>query len=128
MSAQKCRNPCLRPHSRPQCLRFMRKRALGSRLDCCDPTQNFRSMVLTKRIVALGDLINGYFTSLVSYDIGDVFYSWLNQDSVQVDSKVQIPQFMLMDWRLKFTLHKYATGTDSVFESDPCMSSHTFRD
>ena len=85
-------------------------------------------MVLTKRIVALGDLINGYFTSLVSYDIGDVFYSWLNQDSVQVDSKVQIPQFMLMDWRLKFTLHKYATGTDSVFESDSCMSSHTFRD
>ena len=85
-------------------------------------------MVLTKRIIALGDLTNGYFTSLVSYDIGDVFYSWLNQDSVQVDNKVQIPQFMLMDWRLKFTLHEYATGTDSVFESDPCMSSHTFRD
>ena len=79
-------------------------------------------MVLTKRIAALGDRINGYFTSLDSYDVGDVFYSWLNQDSVKIGNKVRIPQFTLMDWRQKFTLQKYATGTDSVFESDPCMS------
>ena len=54
-------------------------------------------MVLNKRIVARGDRINGYFTSLDSYDVGDVFYSWLNQDSVKIGNKVQIPQFTLMD-------------------------------
>ncbi|XP_073254664.1 gamma-aminobutyric acid receptor subunit beta-4-like [Porites lutea] len=48
-----------------------------------------------------------------SYDVRDVFYSWLNQDPVQIDNKVQIPQFMLMDWRLKFTLHEYTTGNFS---------------
>ena len=58
-------------------------------------------MVLNKRIVARGDRINGYFTSLDSYDVGDVFYSWLNQDSVQIGNKVQIPQFTLMDRRPK---------------------------
>ena len=79
-------------------------------------------MVLNKRIVARGDRINGYFTSVDSYDVGDVFYSWLNQDSVKIGNKVQIPQFTLMDWRQKFILHEYATGTYSVFESDPCMS------
>ena len=80
-------------------------------------------MVLTKRIVALGDRINGFFTSLDSYDVGDVFYSWLNQDSVQIGNKVQIPQFTLMDWQQKCTLQEYAIGTDSVFESDPCTTS-----
>lgn len=79
-------------------------------------------MVLNKRIVAWGDRINGYFTSLDSYDVGDVFYSWLNQESVKIGNKVQIPQFTLMDWRQKFILHELTTGTYSVFESDLCMS------
>ena len=79
-------------------------------------------MVLTKRIVALGDRMNGFFTSLDSYDVGDVFYSWLNQDSVQIGNKVQIPQFTLMDWRQKFALQEYAIGTDSVLERVPRMS------
>ena len=104
------------------------QKSSGVEIGLLRPYPELSVYFLTKRIVTLGDLINGYFTSLVSYDIGDVFYSWLNQDSVQVDNTVQIPQFMLMDWRLKFALHEYATGTDSVFESDPCMSSHTFRD
>ena len=79
-------------------------------------------MVLTKRIVALGDRMNGFFTSLDSYDVGDVFYSWLNQDSVQIGNKAQIPQFTLMDWRQKFALQEYAIGTDSVLERVPRMS------
>ncbi|KAM7444361.1 hypothetical protein ABFA07_007030 [Porites harrisoni] len=49
-----------------------------------------------------------------SYDVGDVFYSWLNQDSVKIGNKVQIPQFTLMDWRQKFILHEYATGNFST--------------
>ncbi|CAH3105443.1 unnamed protein product, partial [Porites lobata] len=48
-----------------------------------------------------------------SYDVGDVFYSWLNQESVKIGNKVQIPQFTLMDWRQKFILHEYSTGNFS---------------
>ena len=62
------------------------------------------------------------FTSSDSYNDEDIFYSWLNQDSVQIDRKVQIPQFTLLDWRQKSSLHEYATGTDSVCNSYPGMS------
>ena len=68
------------------------------------------------------------FTSLDSYNDEDIFYSWLNQDSVRIDKKVQIPQFTLLDWRQKSSLHEYATGTDSVCNSYPCMSYHASRD
>lgn len=68
------------------------------------------------------------FTPLDSYNDEDIFYSWLNQDSVRIDKKVQIPQFTLLDWRQKSSLHEYATGTDSVCNSYPCMSYHASRD
>ena len=124
MSAQKGRNPCFAAPFSTLVLMLHAQKSSGVkiRLDCCDPSHSFRSMVLNKRIVARGDRINGYFTSLDSYDVGDVFYSWLNQESVKIGNKVQIPQFTLMDWRQKFILHEYSTGTYSVFESDLCMS------
>ena len=63
-----------------------------------------------------------YLPSLDSYNDEDIFYSWLNQNSVRIDKKVQIPQFTLLDWQQKSSLHEYATGTDSVCNSYPCMS------
>ena len=73
-------------------------------------------------------ILVAYLPFLDSYNDGDIFYSWLNQNSVRIDKKVQIPQFTLLDWRQKSSLHEYATGTDSVCNSYPCMSYHASRD
>ena len=73
-------------------------------------------------------ILVAYLPFLDSYNDGDIFYSWLNQNSVRIDKKVQIPQFTLLDWRQKSSLHEYATGTDSVCNCYPCMSYHASRD
>ena len=45
-----------------------------------------------------------------SYAVEDIILTWLNPDALQIDRKLQIPQYTLVTWQQKHDLSKYSTG------------------
>ncbi|KAM7444363.1 hypothetical protein ABFA07_007032 [Porites harrisoni] len=45
-----------------------------------------------------------------SYAVEDIILTWLNPDALQIDGKLQIPQYTLVAWQQKHDLNKYSTG------------------
>ena len=48
-----------------------------------------------------------------SYAVEDIILTWLNPDALQIDGKLQIPQYTLVAWQQKHDLNKYSTGNYS---------------
>lgn len=48
-----------------------------------------------------------------SYAVEDIILTWLNPDALQIDGKLQIPQYTLVAWQQKQDLNKYSTGNYS---------------
>ena len=48
-----------------------------------------------------------------SYAVEDIILTWLNPDALQIDGKLQIPQYTLVAWQQKRDLNKYSTGNYS---------------
>ena len=48
-----------------------------------------------------------------SYSVEDIILTWLNPDALQIDGKLQIPQYTLVAWQQKHDLNKYSTGNYS---------------
>ena len=48
-----------------------------------------------------------------SYAVEDLILTWLNPDALQIDGKLQIPQYTLVAWQQKHDLNKYSTGNVS---------------
>ena len=68
-------------------------------------------------IITVGGLYKWQLTVYVfisiavdSYAVEDIILTWLNPDALQIDRKLQIPQYTLVAWQQKQDLNKYSTG------------------